>query len=151
MKKHISLRFPLAGDESYTMLQRITIDGDKARLEQVLRNFLSNALKFTPENGSVEVKASVVTDTADSQPQRKSQTFLRIEVIDSGPGIAKVRGDTLQTRNAFLALTPWYLQENIPKLFNEIVQFDAEKLQRGGGSGFGLWSECHCERISRCL
>ena len=30
-------------------------------------------------------------------------------------------------------------QENLPKLFNEIVQFNAGKLQNGGGSGFGLW------------
>ena len=34
------------------------------------------------------------------------------------------------------------MQENLPKLFNEIVQFDPDKLQNGGGSGFGLWSKC---------
>ena len=33
-------------------------------------------------------------------------------------------------------------QENLSKLFNEIVQFNAGKLQKGGGSGFGLYSEC---------
>ena len=31
------------------------------------------------------------------------------------------------------------VQENLPKLFHEIVQFDPDKLQNGGGSGFGLW------------
>ena len=30
-------------------------------------------------------------------------------------------------------------QENIPKLFGQYVQFDANKLQGGSGSGLGLW------------
>ena len=34
-------------------------------------------------------------------------------------------------------------QENLSKLFKEIVQFDAGKLQGGGGSGFGLYRECN--------
>ena len=33
-------------------------------------------------------------------------------------------------------------QENLSKVFNEIVQFNASELQNGGGSGFGLWSKC---------
>jgi CheY-like chemotaxis protein len=49
---------------------------DPARLKQVLYNYLSNALKFTPSGGRVTVRASPVA--AD---------FFRIEVEDSGPGI----------------------------------------------------------------
>ena len=33
------------------------------------------------------------------------------------------------------------LQENIGKLFKEIVQFNPGELQNGGGSGLGLWSK----------
>jgi len=50
---------------------------DRAKLKQVMYNYLSNAIKFTPENGSVAVR--VVADRGD--------TF-RIEVKDSGIGIA---------------------------------------------------------------
>ena len=32
-------------------------------------------------------------------------------------------------------------KENLPKIFNEIVQFNVNELQNGGGSGLGLWSE----------
>ena len=32
-------------------------------------------------------------------------------------------------------------KENLPKVFNGIIQFDANKLQKGGGSGLGLWSK----------
>src|SRR5439155_4334577 len=50
---------------------------DPARLKQVLYNYLSNALKFTPEAGKVSVQA---------MPEGRD-TF-RIEVADTGIGIA---------------------------------------------------------------
>jgi PAS domain S-box-containing protein len=49
---------------------------DPARFKQVLYNYLSNALKFTPEGGRVSVR--VKPDT--------NETF-RLEVEDTGPGI----------------------------------------------------------------
>jgi PAS domain S-box-containing protein len=50
---------------------------DPARLRQVITNFVSNAIKFTPEGGRVEVRVS--PEGADA---------FRIEVEDTGPGIA---------------------------------------------------------------
>ena len=49
---------------------------DPARLKQVLYNYLSNALKFTPSGGLVTVRAS--PEGAD---------FFRLEVHDTGSGI----------------------------------------------------------------
>lgn len=49
---------------------------DPARLKQVLYNYLSNALKFTAENGHVIVRAQA------SQPG-----FFRLEIQDNGIGI----------------------------------------------------------------
>ena len=51
---------------------------DPARFKQILYNYLSNALKFTPENGHVTVR--VTPDGCDN---------FRVEVIDAGPGISK--------------------------------------------------------------
>jgi DNA-binding response OmpR family regulator len=53
----------------------ITIDG--GRLKQVLYNYLSNALKFTPEGGTVSVRAF-----------GEDATTFRIEVQDTGQGIS---------------------------------------------------------------
>lgn len=51
------------------------VQGDPGRLEQVLVNLLDNAIKYTPENGSVTLS---VTDMED---------MIKIAVIDTGPGI----------------------------------------------------------------
>ena len=32
----------------------------------------------------------------------------------------------------------WYSGENVSKLFNQVIQIDAQRNQNGGGSGFGL-------------
>ncbi len=51
------------------------VQGDPERLQQVLANLLSNALKFTPAGGSVEIRLERDHDRA------------RIAVRDTGPGI----------------------------------------------------------------
>lgn len=53
------------------------IRGDKLLLEIAFSNVISNAFKFTPEGGKVEIK---ITDT---------NKFLTLEVSDSGIGIPK--------------------------------------------------------------
>src|SRR5690606_12771268 len=55
------------------------IEADRLRLKQVLVNLLSNAVKFTPENGAVEVRAAEL--------QRDGETWLSVEVTDTGIGI----------------------------------------------------------------
>jgi GAF domain-containing protein len=52
------------------------IKGDERKVKQVLLNLLSNALKFTPEGGRVEVLARVIDGMAE------------ISVTDTGMGIA---------------------------------------------------------------
>jgi signal transduction histidine kinase/ActR/RegA family two-component response regulator len=51
------------------------IVGDQTRLQQILLNLLSNALKFTPQGGAVTLHASPIPDG------------VCFDIIDSGPGI----------------------------------------------------------------
>jgi signal transduction histidine kinase/CheY-like chemotaxis protein len=51
------------------------VSGDADRLQQVVWNLLSNAAKFTPSGGKVEVRMS------------HNSTHVQIEVSDTGPGI----------------------------------------------------------------
>jgi signal transduction histidine kinase/ActR/RegA family two-component response regulator len=52
------------------------IQGDSARIEQVVANLLSNAVKFTPDNGAVHVQLNRVQDVVE------------LHVCDTGQGIS---------------------------------------------------------------
>lgn len=54
----------------------ITVDADPGKLSRVFLNLISNAIKFSPENTTIEV-------TATQEPE-----FVEIRVKDHGPGIA---------------------------------------------------------------
>src|SRR5439155_12318192 len=54
----------------------LTSDGDPERVHQVVRNLLENALRFSPEGGTVAVRTA-----------RSSERSVRLEVADEGPGI----------------------------------------------------------------
>ena len=67
-KKHLSLRTDFAAE-------KVCLEADPARLQQIFWNLIKNAVKFTPESGWVEIR----TRNDDGQ--------LRVEVSDSGMGI----------------------------------------------------------------
>lgn len=53
------------------------INGDKDRIEQVIINIISNAIKYTPDNGSIKVIAS------------RLEGSIEIRIADTGMGIPK--------------------------------------------------------------
>jgi signal transduction histidine kinase len=59
------------------------IAGDERKVKQVLLNLLSNALKFTPEGGQIDVAARLHDDVAE------------VSVADTGIGIAPTDQDTV--------------------------------------------------------
>ncbi len=63
---------------------------DRQRLEQILRNLLANALKFT-DTGSVKLKIELAQPpvTIDSDLLRAAERVVAFSVIDTGIGIAK--------------------------------------------------------------
>ena len=70
-------------------LHNMVMNADKAKLNQVMRNMLSNALKFTPSGGTVDVNACLFNRSAYDIASKENQ-WIRICVTDSGPGISKV-------------------------------------------------------------
>ena len=65
--------------ETHVAPEVTTVRLDPAKLKQILYNYLSNALKFTPDGGSIVVRAHAASDT-----------LLRIEVQDSGIGVREI-------------------------------------------------------------
>jgi len=76
-KKRIKIRTQVAPD-----VPVLVTDGGK--VQQVLYNFLSNAVKFTPARGSIEIRADMLD--ADT---------VRIAVTDTGCGIAESDRETI--------------------------------------------------------
>jgi signal transduction histidine kinase len=67
-----------------TIDQRLgMIGGDERKVKQVLLNLLSNALKFTPEGGQIDVAARLYDDRAE------------VSVADTGVGIAQADQDAV--------------------------------------------------------
>ena len=77
----------------HQLLTDTTLYIDKSRMAQVIRNLMSNALKFTPSGGVVRITAERITDSIvskDGVSLSGPQELLRLRVIDSGAGIAPV-------------------------------------------------------------
>jgi two-component system, chemotaxis family, CheB/CheR fusion protein len=93
-----------------SQLTPVAILGDVDRLQQVLWNLLSNALKFTPVGGRVEITLAPVK--IDSQQQ-----VAEVRVSDNGQGI-------------------W--AELLPYVFDRFRQGDSSKTKTIQGLGLGL-------------
>lgn len=87
----------------------LLVEGDKAQLEQVFTNLISNAVKFTPPGGTVDVLADAVS--TDSGPQ------IRVKIADTGIGIPEA---------------------DIPKLFRRFFRASNATAAAIPGTGLGL-------------
>ena len=85
------------------------LNGDSQRIQQILVNFLSNAVKFT-ERGGIALRARI-------QSRNGNAVKIRCEVSDTGIGIAP--GD-------------------LKRLFTPFEQADTSTTRRFGGTGLGL-------------
>ncbi|MFO0783171.1 MAG: ATP-binding protein [Phycisphaerales bacterium] len=86
------------------------VETDAGKLQQILYNFLSNAIKFSPEDGVIIVTAQNVH--REGQPEA-----VRLSVTDHGPGVPADMQDTI---------------------FEKFRQVDASHTRRAGGTGLGL-------------
>lgn len=91
-------------------IEHIVVNGDKLRLNQVLLNLLSNAMKFTEKNKNVTLSVKVLNKTDEN-------VSIRFMVIDEGIGMS---------------------QEKLDKIFNPFEQADTSITRSFGGTGLGL-------------
>lgn len=87
-------------------LSQIALDAD--RITQVLNNLLSNALRYTPEGGTISIQANRSVE---------NPAEVRVAVTDSGPGIPA---------------------EDLPWVFDRFYRADKSRARISGGTGLGL-------------
>ncbi|MDR3011828.1 MAG: response regulator [Chitinispirillales bacterium] len=83
---------------------------DDLRITQVITNLLGNAVKFTPEGGSIELQARLIKE--DSH-----HCTIQVSIVDTGIGISK---------------------EQQMRLFTPFQQANSNTSRKFGGSGLGL-------------
>ena len=93
-------------------IRRENVYCDSVRLNQVLLNLLSNALKFTPEGGSI-------TMTVSQEESPRGEHFVRTHFIvqDTGIGMS---------------------EEFRQKIFDSFAREDSTRVQRTEGTGLGM-------------
>jgi len=109
----VSMLEPLALERNVSLREELmptpNILMDSRRISQVLYNLLTNAIRYTPENGEVSIGARIVA--------RNNRDWLQIDISDNGCGIA---------------------EEDLPFVFEHFYRADKARDKKSGGSGIGL-------------
>lgn len=103
--KRIDFQFDFQADREAVLLF------DRKRLEKILNNLISNALKFTAQGGVVEFSVKA------QSTENETLVPLDIRVRDTGRGIPP---------------------EDLPHVFERYFQTKRDDIPRGGGTGIGL-------------
>ena len=100
------------------------VKADSQRLEQILTNLVSNAVKFTPEGKSITIKSELIDadditcpDVFEPVVSGLNGKYVMISVADEGIGISK---------------------DNLLHVFDKFAQIENSLSRNVGGSGLGL-------------
>ena len=180
-------------DGALALIDSDVVIGDKFKLYELLRNLISNALKYSSRNSTISVHVGFCpskppprstpnnthffTHSASSSKRGIKSTSIRGRFVDmlarsmrvqnTNPSVSRGR-NTGSIRERFMARLSRSIRvqnndehemdmqgelvvvvtdhgvgiskENQKLLFQEGMQFDPEKLQTGGGSGFGKYT-----------
>ncbi len=93
----------------YSEINELVMDFDEVKVQHIIYNLLSNALKFTPADGQVVLNTR--------QIKQNGQAYLQIKVSDTGIGMAP---------------------EDQKHIFDRFYQADVSSTRKGEGTGIGL-------------
>lgn len=95
----------------------IVVRADSDKLQQVLLNLMSNAIKFTESGGRISVDTGTRSDGTSSAAENAAENAVFLRVSDTGIGIPRDRQETI---------------------FDPFVQIDRQRTNGVEGTGLGL-------------
>lgn len=115
----LSMIKPIADKKRHRLVTSIdpslpSVAGDEGRLVQVLTNLLDNAIKYTPEGGTITVGATLAPSIGNAEPPARA---IELNVTDTGIGIP---------------------EEDRPRVFERFYRVDKARSRELGGTGLGL-------------
>jgi two-component system phosphate regulon sensor histidine kinase PhoR len=119
IERTLAMIKPLADKKGHRLVSFVeddlpTVLGDEERLTQVMSNLLDNAVKYTPEKGTITVAVHPVSDNAE---QPALVTAVELSVTDTGIGIPEL---------------------DRPRVFERFYRVDKARSRELGGTGLGL-------------
>ncbi len=115
----LSMIKPIADKKRHRLITSVDpslppVAGDEGRLVQVLTNLLDNAIKYTPEGGTITVGATLAPSIGNAEPPAGA---IELNVTDTGIGIP---------------------EEDRPRVFERFYRVDKARSRELGGTGLGL-------------
>ncbi|THJ17364.1 MAG: cell wall metabolism sensor histidine kinase WalK [Nitrospira sp. CG24B] len=115
----LSMIKPIADKKRHRLVTSVDsslspVAGDEGRLVQVLTNLLDNAIKYTPEGGTITVGATLAPSIGNAEPPAGA---IELTVTDTGIGIP---------------------EEDRPRVFERFYRVDKARSRELGGTGLGL-------------
>ncbi len=93
----------------YPEVKELIMNYDETKIQHIIYNLLTNAIKFTPEGGKIILHLKEV--------ETQGLAWLQIKVSDTGIGIS---------------------EENLPNIFDRFYQGDSSATRKETGTGIGL-------------
>lgn len=113
VSRSVSMLKPLASEKGIglesSLAETPLVGLDASRINQVVYNLLTNAVRYTPAGGRISVATEVIVDD--------KKDWIRLTVSDTGQGIAA---------------------EDLPHIFDHFYRADKSRNRKSGGSGIGL-------------
>jgi two-component system phosphate regulon sensor histidine kinase PhoR len=108
-QRHVTFTDPAGG---------LLVSADPDALRQVFANLFDNALRHTPDGGTIAVRVSASpTPPSAPAPARLQGTWIHIEVSDTGTGIPRAA---------------------LPRIFERFYRVEPSRSRAAGGTGLGL-------------
>lgn len=123
-KKGIGLKFDCAHES-------VIVNCELDKIEKIIYNLLSNALKFTPDGGTVGVQLSVVSEQLSVNSEQLSVVSEQL----SGLGEGNLESHLLiAVRDTGIGISA----DRLPHIFDRFYQVDASQTREQEGTGIGL-------------